>query len=164
MKNIYLIGMPGCGKSTIGKIISGEINCDFIDLDAFITEDTGKAIDELFKMGESHFRSVETACLKKVSTRENLVVATGGGIIVTDGNADIMKKSGRVIFIDTPPDQIIKNSDLDGRPLLADNKDRIYELFEKRYALYLDAADVVVKNVGSIDEAVEKIIYEIKNP
>ena len=163
MSNIYLIGMPGCGKSTIGRIISGEINMNFVDLDEFITEDTGKTIAELFQNGEPYFRSIETECLKKISSMENLVVATGGGIVVTDGNADIMKKTGKVIFIHTLPEKIISNSPLDGRPLLAENKNKIFDLFKKRYNLYIDAADTVVDNTGSIDDAVEKIMNELKS-
>ena len=110
MNNIYLIGMPGCGKSTIGEIISKEINREFIDLDEYIIEYSGKSIEELFSDGEPHFRSVETECLKLVSNMNNLIVATGGGIIETSDNDQIMRNSGIVIFIHTTPEKIMENS------------------------------------------------------
>lgn len=157
MKNIYLIGMPGCGKSTIGRIISSEIKKLFIDLDLFIVEKTGKSIDELFEKGESTFRKAEAESLKEVSGQCGVIVATGGGIVTVGENIDVMKKSGRVIFINTPVERIIKNSSLDGRPLLKD-KSKIFELYEKRRNLYLQAADAVIDNLGSAKEAAENIL------
>lgn len=157
MKNIYLIGMPGCGKSTIGKSISKEINREFIDLDEYIVEQTGKSIAELFEVGESHFRTCETECLKKVSDMDNMIVATGGGIIETSGNDEIMRNSGTVIFIHTTLEKIMENSTLDERPLLAENKNRIFELFERRYEKYKSAADYIVDNMGDIKDTLNKI-------
>lgn len=157
MNNIYLIGMPGCGKSTIGEIISKEINREFIDLDEYIIEYSGKSIEELFSDGEPHFRSVETECLKLVSDMNNLIVATGGGIIETSGNDEIMKNSGTVIFIHTTPEKIMENSSLDGRPLLAENKNRIFELFDRRYEKYKSSADYIVDNMGDIKDTISKI-------
>lgn len=163
MSNIYLIGMPGCGKSTIGKIISGEINMQFIDLDEYIVEQTGKSISELFEVGESYFRDCETECLMKASEcADNVIIATGGGIVERNVNSDIMKSNGKVVFIHTPPEQILANSALDGRPLLADNKNRIFELFERRYGKYQEFADYTVDNTGSIEETVADIIRIIK--
>ncbi len=162
MNNVYLIGMPGCGKSTIGKIISKEINTRFIDLDAFIVEQTGKSIEELFEVGESYFRDCETACIEKVSMMDNLIVATGGGIIERPGNADIMRNSGTVVFIHTTPEKIMENSSLGGRPLLAGNKNRIFELFDRRFGKYKAAAHMTVDNMGCIEETVKNIIEKIK--
>ncbi|MBQ6998385.1 MAG: shikimate kinase [Clostridia bacterium] len=157
MKNIYLIGMPGCGKSTIGKIISTEINRNFIDLDEYIVNQTGKSIAELFEVEENYFRACETVCLKKISDMDNMIVATGGGIIETPGNDEIMRSSGTVIFIHTTPEKIMENSSLHGRPLLAENKNRIFELFERRYEKYKSAADYIVDNMGDIKDALNKI-------
>ncbi len=157
MNNIYLIGMPGCGKSTIGKIISKEINREFIDLDEYIIRCSGKSIEELFSVGEAHFRSVETECLKMVSDMDNLIVATGGGIIETAGNDEIMRNSGIVIFIHTTPEKIMENSSLDGRPLLAKNKNKVFELFDRRYEKYKSAAEYIVENMGDIKDTISKI-------
>lgn len=163
MSNIYLIGMPGCGKSTIGRIISKEINMDFMDLDEFIVDQAGKSIAELFEVGESCFRDCETSCLKKISESDNMIIATGGGIVERHENHSIMQESGTVIFIHTTPEQIMKNSSLAGRPLLAGNKNRIFELFDRRFEKYKSAAHYIVDNMGSIDDTVENII-KIINP
>lgn len=161
MKNIYLIGMPGCGKSTIGKIISGEINVDFVDLDNYIEKMTSKTIPELFEIGEKHFREAESDALLKVSRMQNTIVATGGGIIVNEKNTEIMKNTGKVIYINTSPEKILKNSSLDGRPLLKD-KNKIFDLYERRGKLYNSSADYIVENETGIDECVQKIIDIIK--
>ena len=161
MKNIYLIGMPGCGKSTIGKIISGEINMDFVDLDDYIEKKASKTIPELFEIGEKHFREAESDALLKVSRMQNTIVATGGGIIVNEKNTEIMKNTGKVIYINTSPEKILKNSSLDGRPLLKD-KNKIFDLYERRCKLYNSSADYIVENENSIDECVQKIIAIIK--
>lgn len=157
MKNIYLIGMPGCGKSTIGKIISSKIGAGFIDLDLFIVKKSGKSIDELFSQGEEFFRKVETACLREVSKLDGAIIATGGGIVTVAENISVMRDSGKIIFINTPVEQILKNSALGGRPLLK-NKNDIFSLYEKRKDLYVNSADISVDNEGSINDAVKKII------
>ena len=158
MKNIYLIGLPGCGKSTIGKIISPEIKTDFIDLDEYIVTASGKSIAELFEVGEDHFRKWETRCLCEVSALSNTVIATGGGIVERCENIPIMKESGKVVFIHTTPEKIMENSTLDGRPLLAKDKNRIFALFERRYEKYKSAADYIVDNMSTIEETVKNII------
>lgn len=162
MKNIYLIGMPGCGKSTIGQIISKKLSKSFLDLDKYIVESTGETIEQMFEKGEKYFRARETAYLKNASKLENMVIATGGGIVETEENLRILKNSGSVIFIDTPPDNIIANSSLEGRPLLADNKNKIFDLYKRRYNLYIKFSDITVENCCGIEEVVSDIIELIK--
>ena len=91
MKNIYLVGMPGCGKSTIGKKISEELAIEFLDLDDYIVSYSKRSIADMFQEGEKVFRNAETNCLKEVSKKENLIVATGGGVVVTPENIEIMQ-------------------------------------------------------------------------
>jgi len=162
MNNIYLIGMPGCGKSTIGKIISGEINMAFVDLDKYIVNTAGEDIEKMFEKGEPYFRARETECLNSISKLENTVIATGGGVVETFENYEIMKKTGRIVFIDTPPENIISNSSLSGRPLLAGNKNRIFDIYKRRYHLYQKFCDISVENNGKIEEVTEKVIKHIK--
>ena len=161
MKNIYLIGMPGCGKSTIGKSVSSSLDIKFIDLDEYIVSFSGRTIADMFEEGESIFRKAETDSLKEVAKKENLIVATGGGVVVTPENIDIMQKSGTVIFIDCEAETILKNCSLEGRPLLRD-KNKIYDLYNNRIALYRKAAMHTVQNDGSFDEAVKKTEEMIK--
>ena len=161
MKNIYLVGMPGCGKSTIGKKISENLGIEFLDLDDYIVSCSKRSIADMFEEGEAVFRNAETSCLKEVTKNENLIVATGGGVVVTPENIKIMKKSGIVIFIDCDVDVILKNSSLEGRPLLKD-KTKIYDLYSDRIALYKKSAMHEVLNNGTIDETIKNIEKIIK--
>lgn len=164
MKNIYLIGMPGCGKSTVGRQICRNLNLEFKDLDEFICQRENKSIDALFENGEAFFRDAETAALKAASALSNTLIATGGGIVCRDENEEIMKKSGTVIFINTDVNDILKNSALDGRPLLK-NKDAIYDLYNARIEKYRRFADFTVDNNSSFEDVCEnseKIIRNIK--
>ena len=120
MSIIYLVGMPGCGKSTIGAICAKNAGLDFLDLDNYIVECENRTIEEMFEIGEDEFRTAETRALKSLSEKDNLIVATGGGIVTRDKNIEIMKSTGKVIFIDASVSFILDKSSLDGRPLLKD--------------------------------------------
>ena len=129
MANFYLIGMPGCGKSTIGKEISKELGILLIDADFYLEEKEERKISDIFKNdGEEYFRCLETKYLNELSKNENIIISTGGGVVTRDENIDIMKKSGKIIFIDTRVENILVNSSLLGRPLLSGDKNRIYDL------------------------------------
>ena len=158
MNNIYLIGMPGCGKSTIGKIISKRLKLKHIDADEYLENKYSQTIPNIFSLyGEDDFRKKESIVIEELSKMNNLLVSTGGGVVVKDRNKEIMKNSGAVVFIDTTPDNILKNSSLSGRPLLND-KNRIYEIYKSRIDLYKDFADIVIDNNSSIDTAANEII------
>ncbi|MEG0641721.1 MAG: shikimate kinase, partial [Clostridium sp.] len=97
-KRIALIGMPGCGKSTVGEILAIKLNKKLIDLDDYIIKREEKSIDELFEIGEYFFREAETRALKKVATEENVILSTGGGIIKEKENSNILGKNFIVVF------------------------------------------------------------------
>lgn len=157
MNNIYLIGMPGSGKTTLGKQISSDFNLPFIDLDYYLVEKERHTIEDIFNTrGEKYFRIAETKYLKEVSKKENTIVSTGGGVVLFDENIEIMKDSGIIIFINTPPECILKNSTLTGRPLLHD-KNKIFTLYEERFDKYKKAADFMVDNLSDIQQAKSEI-------
>lgn len=163
MNNIYLVGMPGCGKTTISSIIIKNLNIEIVDLDEHIVSREGKTIEELFEIGEPHFRQVETDALKDLSHREGILVATGGGVVTRDENIDIMRSTGKVIFIDASPSFIMDKSSLSGRPLLKD-KNKLYELYNNRIALYRKSADYTVLNDGILSKVcqrTEEVIRQI---
>jgi len=110
MNNIYLIGMPGCGKSTIGKIIADRLNLKHIDADKFLEDKYFQTIPDIFRMyGEEDFRQKESTVIEELSKMSDILVSTGGGVVVRENNKEIMKNSGIVVFIDTTPDNILKN-------------------------------------------------------
>ncbi len=150
--------MPGCGKSTLGKRVASKLSMGFIDADDYIVEKIGKSIDEIFaESGNDGFRKVESECLLDISKMENVIVATGGGIVTVSENIPVMKNSGKVVFIDAPVENILNNSSLSGRPLLKD-KTKIYDLYNDRIGKYKSSADYVCENSLDRDSAVENLL------
>ena len=161
--NVVLIGMPGCGKSTIGEIIANDLNYDFYDMDVYIEEIAGKSIPELFQEGESIFREWETRACRELSEKDNMIIASGGGVVKKSINMEIMKEKSIIIFIDRPPEEIIKDVNVSTRPLLKDGTDKVYDLYEERYELYKKAADIIVVNKGLIEEVIESCKKAIRD-
>ena len=150
MKNIVLIGMPGCGKSTLGRSLAEMLGRDFIDADPEIEKDAGKTIPELFAVSEDFFRKQETRTTKRLSSLQGKVLAMGGGVVLRQENISKLKENGLIIFLDRSPEDIIGDVDTQTRPLLAAGRQRIYDLYAQREALYRAAADVTVENKGSM--------------
>lgn len=161
-KNIVLIGMPGCGKTTIGKALYKKLEFDFVDVDRYIEEKSGKDIPELFDKGEDYFRSLEREAVCELSKEETLIISTGGGVIKNYANIKDLKKNGVVIFIDRPVDHIAQDVEVSHRPLLKDGVQKLYDLFNERYELYKKYCDFHVMNDSDIEKTVEKIMEIIK--
>ncbi len=153
--NIYLIGMPGSGKTTLGKRLAEKLNQTFIDLDHHIEQKQLLFIDEIFQMyGEAKFREIETESLKDVM-HLNAVISTGGGIVMKKTNKSLM--NGLIIYIDTPIDIIEKRlKDSYDRPLLKEKT--LEELYELRFLKYQGFADRIVSNGLDIDKALNDIL------
>lgn len=158
MKNkIVLIGMPGCGKTTIGKILSTQLNLKFYDMDEYIQETSGKTIAELFEKGEDNFRDLETQACRDLIKKNNVIISTGGGVVKRKENVDILKEDSIIIFLDRPVEKIIGDVDVSKRPLLKDGKEKVLVLYKERYELYKKAADKIIVNDGTVKDVVEKI-------
>lgn len=129
---IFLIGMPGSGKTTLAKQMSDEMNLPFVDLDVEIENQEQKSIPEIFnQQGEDHFRQVESSLLKQwASSQKSFVMATGGGAPCFFKGIDVINQHGISVFLDVPLSEITKRvSKKQGRPLLQSNDDK--ELSEK---------------------------------
>ncbi len=161
--NIVLIGMPGCGKSTIGKMLSQKLGRDFFDSDDVIEQKSKMSIPDIFaKFGEDEFRKRETQALKELSEKENIIISTGGGCVEREENIAELQKNGAIVFIDRSLENIFSDIDVSGRPLLADKKERLSELYARRLPLYTKYCTVRIENNGSIGETIEKIICEVE--
>jgi len=158
MKSIVLIGMPGCGKSTIGEMIAEKIKMTFIDADVYIRESTNHTIAELFEDGEEGFRDIESIAAIELSKKNPAVIATGGGVIKRYENILNLKKTGIVIYINRPIENIVADIDVVARPLLAKDPSQLYKLLEERCDLYKKYCDHEVMNISSIDDVVKDII------
>jgi len=158
MKNkVILIGMPGCGKSTVGKLVSKELNLNFFDMDKYIENMTSRTIPQLFEQGEDYFRDFETLACKELSENSDILISSGGGVIKRKENIEILKKEGYIIFIDRPLEELLNDVDISTRPLLKDGREKLIKLYEERYELYKSSADKIVKNDKDIREIVEKV-------
>ena len=93
--NILLIGMPGCGKSSIGSTLAKEINLDYIDMDDYIEQKHNTTISEMFKNGEDYFRDIETEVAKELSKREYSLISAGGGVVVREENMEYLKNCNK---------------------------------------------------------------------
>lgn len=142
MKNIVLIGMPGCGKSTLGKIISKITKKTFVDMDEKIEKEANMTIPKIFETkGESGFRDIETSVAEKLGKEHGLVIATGGGAILRGKNVDALKQNGLMIHIERPVD-ILATA---GRPLSKDIE-TLRKMEVERLPLYNAAADLTFNN------------------
>lgn len=158
--NIYLIGMPGTGKTTIGKLLAKKLSYEFVDLDHQIEKDALMFIDEIFEQyGEKFFRELETKALKEVSTGTNKIISTGGGIVTIKENKNYM--NGLVIFIDTELDIIEERIQNDfPRPLLKTKT--LSTLKDERMLKYIFFADVIVSNDSDPDKTVTEILKALE--
>ena len=160
--NIFLVGPMGAGKSTIGRLLASELNLSFRDSDRVIEERTGADIPWIFDMeGEEGFRERETAVLTELSTEANVVIATGGGIILRELNRTIMKSSGFVCYLTASIDQLVERTSRDKkRPLLQveNPRQKIIDLLSLRDPLYRDAADFVINTDRRSPKAVAQEI------
>lgn len=158
--NIYLIGMPGCGKSTVGKKLSKEINFSYVDLDKYIENKASKTIPEIFdSLGEDGFRALEKEALLDFMKKDSYVISCGGGIIKNISNKKLM--NGKVVFIDVSIEELkrrILNDKENIRPMF--RVKTVEELYDERYDKYLYFKDVLVKNVN-VDDAVKDIRMEL---
>lgn len=161
-KNILLIGMMGCGKTTLGKILAKKLSYDFIDMDSYIEEISNDTISNLFKVSEDNFRNWETESCRRLSKLKGTVISASGGIIKKDINMKLFDENSIIVFIDRPIENILEDIDVSKRPLLSDGKEVLYKLKEERNDLYNKYCDYRIVNDGSIEEALYGIVEVIE--
>ena len=153
-RNVVLIGMPGCGKTTVGRLLAKELGRNMLDVDELIVQRAGCPISQIFESrGQEYFRRMETEIITEISRKNGLIIASGGGSVLSKENVRRLSQNGRLFFIDRPPDHLLPTAD---RPL-ANNEEKITKLYRERLPIYLDAADRVVKADGP-PEAVARYI------
>lgn len=151
-KNIFMLGMPSSGKSTLGKQLAKLLNYEFIDLDQKIEATAGKKIAEIFQMeGEEAFRKLEAVQLRKIPVESQLIIATGGGTPCFHEGMQYIKENGWSVFLDVKPEKLaerVKSSKRGTRPLLdvddTDVSQRLIETYNSRIDIYRQA-DITIE-------------------
>lgn len=152
--NLVLVGMPGCGKSSLGALLSEAMNRPLIDCDAEIIRRAGMPIPEIFeKFGEAHFRDIESQVLQDVCSGSAAIIATGGGAILRDENVRAMCQNGRVCFIRRDISLLPRN----GRPLSSASEDAVVKLWSQRKDRYHGAADFIIDNDAALETVLQRI-------
>ncbi|CEI73661.1 MULTISPECIES: shikimate kinase [Romboutsia] len=166
---VVIIGFMGSGKSVVGRKLAKELKMEYVDMDTKIEEIEKRSITDIFKEdGEVYFRNVETKLLKDLTTEDNIIISTGGGIVSKNENIDILKNEQNVILLDASVSTIKKNvsNEINKRPLLKESKDveeTIKTLLSERIDKYNKASNIKI-NVDSknIDEVVSEILVYIR--
>jgi shikimate kinase len=163
--NIYLIGMMGCGKTTVGQALAKELGYRFMDTDKLITQATNQSINQIFaQSGEAEFRTIESQVLSQLCAYKRLVVATGGGIVLKKMNWSYLRH-GLIVWLDVPVQQLYNRLKGDKtRPLLQkpDPLGTLQHLLDQRKSLY-EIADlrIRVNPADSPQQTMQKIVTAI---
>lgn len=155
-KNIVLVGMPGCGKSTVGKLLANKLHREFVDIDHVIECKIGTSIPEIFsKYGEIGFREIESRVLEIICKKSALVIATGGGCVTVSKNYNPLHQNGTIVWLQRDIDTL----PTEGRPLSKANT--VAALYKARQPLYEQFHDIIADNNTSPEQAVEMILAAI---
>ena len=157
MENIILIGMPGCGKSTIGKKLADTLGKEFIDADQALEAHFGRPITEIIPQdGEPAFRAMETEILQMLGKRSGLIIATGGGCVTQARNYPLLHQNSTIFWLMRDLEKLPTH----GRPLSQKNK--LSELYRVRKPLYEAFADVTIDNDGNAEQTIQQILEALK--
>ncbi len=169
-ENIFLVGLMGAGKTSVGKLLAQRLRKDFYDCDHEIEEATGVKIAVIFEIeGESGFRARESKMLVELANRKNVLIATGGGAVLSAANRKLLANRGIVVYLRAAPVDLWRRTRHDKhRPLLKteDRMARFEQLFVERDPLYLEIADIIVdtgsQSVGALANKLQHRIEEFK--
>ena len=169
--NIYLIGLMGSGKTTLGKSLAKKLNRPFIDTDQLIEQKSGVDVSMIFEFeGEAGFRERETKLLSEIALKKEHIVSTGGGIILSKYNRDIIAKSGTIFYLKTQPAELfIRLQNDKTRPLLQGTnlKEKLTKIYAERCTLYEMTADYIIetknKKISQILTNIEEIMTAHEN-
>lgn len=157
MKNLILIGMPGCGKTTIGNLLAQRLKRTMVDSDQEIVELAGKTIPDIFAQdGEAVFRRWETMALEKLGKQSGLVLSTGGGCVTREENYPLLHQNGIIIWVERDLELL----PTEGRPL--SQKAKLRDMYAARKPFYESFADIRVENSGTPEETVDAILAKLE--
>ena len=165
--NLFLVGMPGSGKSTLGRLLARRLDKSFYDADVELERKLGVVIPVIFELeGEAGFRDREEAMLQELVEQANIVLATGGGAILRPANRERLKLNGTVLYLHAVPATLVERTRRSKhRPLLqsADPLQRLNELYQFRDPLYREVADCVVEsNREQLSRLAQRLEHQLR--
>lgn len=155
---IFLIGMPGSGKSTLGKALAKALGWTFEDMDQWVEQLSGSTIPDLFEEGEATFRDWESQACRALAQGRKTVVACGGGVVLRQENVQVMAAHGRILWIDRPLEAIRRDIDSSTRPLLKKDPEALARLDQERRTLYQEAAALHIINEGTLGGVLAELL------
>ncbi len=160
---VYLVGMPGSGKSTVGEELAGRLGVPFVDLDVEIAKEQDRSVAQIFaEDGESAFRALEARAVLAASTADPAVIACGGGVVLEPANRITLRNTGTCVFLDVPLEVLEARVEPDAeRPLIRSEGD-LARLLDERGPLYREFAAHVVDGSGDPGEVADAIVEELR--
>ncbi len=156
VRNVVLVGMPGCGKTTVGKIVAERLGRPFVDTDSEIERAAGEPIKDIFaKYGEEYFRTLEEKAVGDAGKLAGAVVSVGGGAVMREANRDALRQNGTVVYLTRKTEDLAR----EGRPLSADAD--LGKMLAERAPLYEKISDFTVPNDGDPEKAADIIIEKL---
>ncbi len=160
MGHVWLIGMMGSGKTSVGRLLSERLELPLYDTDATVEANAGQTVGEIFgHLGEPRFRELESLAVRVIASQDDGIVSTGGGVVLDPSNVEAMRESGTIVLLDADVGTLTARVGTAAeRPLISENPEgHLREIATARAAAYEDAADVVVDATGSIEDVAHRV-------
>ncbi len=163
MNNIVLIGMMGCGKSTVGSLLSERLERTLVDTDALIERREGRSISEIFATnGEDYFRNLELTLSEELGQEQNLIIACGGGLPLQSACMTALKQTGTVIWLCRDPGKTYDTMDTTARPLAQQGRQAFLDRFAQREPVYRQWADLIIEDFSSPEVTLNNILEALQ--
>lgn len=157
--NLIIIGLPGSGKTTIGKMLAEVLRWEYLDTDELIMQLSGQSIPDLFTKGEPHFREWERKAIAAIPKSKNRVIGTGGGVVTESLTMELLKEVGTLIYLERSIENILRVAQIDDRPLLQEDPEkRLRMLFAQREPLYKNYQEITIDNNEEIDTTLSSLL------
>lgn len=160
--NIVLIGVMGSGKTSVGKELSNIVGYGFLDMDKYIEEKNGMTITEMFEVNEAFFREKEERAAYIIGGYDRTIIATGGGVVKNPNIMESLCKNAIIIYIKRDIASILETSNTSIRPVIANDPQKLYGIFEERKPLYERYGQICVENSSTVNDCAKAVVRKLE--